>query len=41
VLLAKHVYPGWRVKVYHDNSVPEDAIQNIIDAGAEVVNVTG
>ena len=29
------------MRVYFDSSVPADAIQRLVDEGAEVVNVTG
>lgn len=40
-ILAKQVFPGWRVRVYHDNSVPQDTLQQLIEEGAELVNVSG
>jgi len=37
----RYMYPGWRVRVYLDNSVPRNVTAALIAAGAEVVNVTG
>jgi hypothetical protein len=38
---ARDIYPGWKVVVYHDNSVPLVTIENIKSEGGEVVNVDG
>ena len=38
---AKEIYPGWKVIVYYDNTVPEAVIQKIGQAGAITKNVNG
>ena len=39
--LYKHVYPGWRMRVYYDSSVPETVLQTIGAHGVELINFTG
>lgn len=37
---AKDIYPGWKMIVYYDNSVPEDCIQKINSSGVQAINAT-
>ena len=36
--LAPVVYPGWRVRVYHDASVPADVLEALRALGAELIS---
>ncbi len=38
---ARTFYPGWKVIVYYDNTVPSATIEKITSEGAQVVNMTG
>ncbi|WP_018611013.1 hypothetical protein [Segetibacter koreensis] len=38
---AKEIYPGWKVIVYYDDTVPAATIENIKKEGGDVVNMTG
>jgi len=37
--LAPAVYPGWKVRVYHDASVPSDVLSTLRQLGAELVDM--
>ena len=37
--LATHLYYGWSTRIYHDDSVPADAIQTLQRAGAQTVRI--
>jgi tetratricopeptide (TPR) repeat protein len=36
--LAPHLFPGWTIRVYVDNSVPDEAIERLKKAGAELID---
>lgn len=40
-IIARHSYPGWRVRFYVDDTVPEATLKQLIDEGAQVFRVTG
>ncbi len=39
-IIARHLYPGWRVRFYVDSSVPEATLKQLVDEGAQVYRVT-
>lgn len=38
--LYRTVYPGWSMRVYHDNSVPSDVIDKLYANGVDLVNMS-
>lgn len=39
--LAKKVYPGWKVMVYHNDSVPLSVLDRLKGQGAQLVDMSG
>lgn len=39
-IVARHLYPGWTVRFYVDDSVPEAALKRLIEEGAQVYRVS-
>ena len=39
--LFRSVYPGWGMRVYHDNTVPAAVLRQLTGSGVELVNMTG
>jgi hypothetical protein len=39
--LCKTIYPGWAMRIYHDKTVPELVLNNLHDAGVQLVDMTG
>ncbi|MBI1371003.1 MAG: hypothetical protein GC162_20405 [Planctomycetes bacterium] len=37
--LARHVYPGWTMRVYHDESVPKDILQTLFKLKVDLVEM--
>ena len=38
--LSKEVYPGWKFRYYIDDTVPENIVNQLVLAGAEIINVS-
>jgi hypothetical protein len=40
IRLAPQVYPEWTVRVYHDDTVPQDVVQKMKEMGAQTFHIT-
>ena len=38
--LYKDTFPGWSMRVYHDNSVPRDILEGLISNGVELIDMS-
>jgi hypothetical protein len=39
VELQAQIFPGWKVRIYHDDSVPKEMLDKLLNSGAELVKV--
>lgn len=39
--LVKQIYPGWRMRVYYDRSVPQRILNALKDDGVELIDMSG